>query len=86
MKRKPTEIDAGEAAIVTTDGRKGWALLLPDPSSGVVDPKENVPVSVRLLTACMRRADDDEWVNEMLRWLDETIGDELEEAETAGNA
>jgi hypothetical protein len=86
MKRKPTEIDAGEAAIVTIDGRKGWALLLPNPELGEVDPKENVPVPVRLLAACMMRADDDEWVDEMLRWLDEAMDDELAEAWPAGNA
>lgn len=83
---KPTEIPAGEAAIVTTDGRKGWALLLPDPKLGLIDPKENVSVSVRLLTACMMRADDDEWVDQMLAWLDETMEADLLDSGLAGNA
>lgn len=64
-----------EAALVTIDGRKGWALLLPDPHGGAIDPKSDVPVSVRLLTACMMRAADDAWVDEMLRWLDREMED-----------
>lgn len=62
-----------EAALVTINGMRGWALLLPDPSVGAVRGDEDVPMAVRLLTACMMRSDDDAWVDEMLAWLDERM-------------
>lgn len=83
---QPTIIPPGEAALVTVDGMCGWELLLPDPHGGLIDPKANVPVAVRMLTACCMRAEEQEWVDEMLRWLNEKMGGELEEAKPAGNA
>lgn len=83
---RPTMLPDDEAALVTTDGMNGWMLLLPDPDMGAIDPKSDVPVAVRLLTACMMRADDDDWVNEMLRWLDERMESDLRDAKPEGNA